>query len=219
MYLCASALLAGFCVTACGPHIVGSGNVVTQSRDVLGFHAVELAGDGRLYIEANGKEGLTITADDNLMEHLRSKVSGSRLILETENHVDLDPSAEIVYRLSVKSLDEINVSGDATVDAKGIQTQKLRIRLSGDGSVLVAGTADEQDVRISGDGDYRGQDLSSKSARVDISGDGNAVVVVSDSLDANLSGDGSLEYIGNPRVTQHVSGDGSIRQRKVEAGK
>jgi hypothetical protein len=204
-------------MTACGPTIAGSGSVVTQSRDVSGFHSVELSGDGRLEIEVAENNALTITADDNLMEYIDSDVVGSRLILDPHNHVNLDPSAEILYRVSVKNLDEISVSGDAVVDAKGIHAEKFRVRISGDGSVLVAGTTDQQDVRISGDGDYKGQDLVSKSARVDISGDGKALVVVSDNLEGNISGDGSLEYIGNPKVQQNISGDGTIRAREVEA--
>lgn len=216
-FWCASIVLILLCATGCGRTIAGSGNVVTQSRVVSGFHSVELSGDGRLYIEVGETEALTITADDNLMEYINSDVVGSRLVLDAYNHVNLDPSAEIIYRVSVKNLDEISVSGDAVGDAKGIHADRFRVRISGDGSVLVAGTTDQQDVRISGDGDYKGQSLVSKSARVDISGDGKALVVVSDNLEGNISGDGSLEYIGSPKVEQHISGDGTIRAREVEA--
>jgi hypothetical protein len=205
-------ILVAAWTTSCAV-VSGSGNVITESRNVSGFSAVDMSGDAELQIEATGTESLTVTADDNLMPYLRSSVFGSRLILDTREHVNLEPTRNIVYKLTVKSLDGVNVSGDGVVEAKGINSERLRISISGDGKVTIAGNAGEQEISISGDGAYQAQNLNSKTARVDISGDGKAILAVAEKLDANLSGDGSVEYIGNPAVTQHISGDGSIRRR------
>jgi hypothetical protein len=205
-------ILVAAWTTSCAV-VSGSGNVITESRNVSGFSAVDMSGDGELRIEATGTESLTITADDNLMPYLRTDVFGSRLILDTREHVNLEPSRNIVYKLTVKNLDGINVSGDGKVDAKDINSERLKISISGDGKVTIAGNVGEQNISISGDGAYQGQSLNSKTARVDISGDGRAILSVAEKLDANISGDGSVEYVGNPTLTQHISGDGSIRRR------
>jgi predicted small secreted protein len=191
----------------------GSGDVVTQSREVSGVTSVDLAEDAELYIEVNGTESLTVTADDNLQQYLGSDVIGSRLVLDAQDHVNLDPTEVIVYKLTVKSLEEIRISGDGSVDARGVHSDQLKIRVSGDGRITIAGNADEQEIRISGDGAYHGENLTSRRASVDISGDGKAVLAVAEKLNANISGDGSIEYLGSPAITQHVSGDGSIRKR------
>lgn len=199
-------------ITGCA-EVRGSGDVVTESREVPGVTSVELADDGELYIEVSGTETLTVTADDNLQQYLSSDVIGSRLVLDTRDHVNLDPTAEIIYKLTVKSLEEIRISGDGSVDARGIHSDRLKIKVSGDGSITIAGNADEQEIRISGDGGYHGENLTSRQARVDISGDGKAVLAVSEKLNVNISGDGSVEYVGSPTITERISGDGSIRKK------
>ena len=54
--------------------IVGSGNVVTESRAVSEFTAVSVHGVGRITIEQTDEETLTITADDNVLPVLVSEI-------------------------------------------------------------------------------------------------------------------------------------------------
>jgi hypothetical protein len=49
-----------------------------------GFTKVELSGTGELRIEKTGTESLTISAEDNILPRLTSKVSGDTLILGTK---------------------------------------------------------------------------------------------------------------------------------------
>jgi hypothetical protein len=49
-----------------------------------GFTKVELSGTGELPIETTGTESLTISAEDNILPRLTSKVSGDTLILGTK---------------------------------------------------------------------------------------------------------------------------------------
>jgi hypothetical protein len=193
--------------------IDGSGKVISETRSVSGFSAVSLSGDGKLLIEPGNAEALTITSDDNILPYLTSEVEGNELRLGVRRHFGVNPTRDIVYRLTVKNLNEVNVSGDGSVDGKGIRADELRIHISGDGQVVLAGSAGQQTIDISGDGRYKGEKLESKTAKISISGDGSAVAAVSDELNANVSGDGWIEYIGNPSIRQHISGDGAIRKR------
>src|SRR5687767_1144824 len=64
-----------FILSGCGLKTVdGSGNVVVEQREVSGFSAVSMSGFGELIIQQTGKESLSITADDNLLPLLTSKV-------------------------------------------------------------------------------------------------------------------------------------------------
>jgi hypothetical protein len=191
----------------------GSGKVISETRTVSGFSAVSLSGDGKLFIEPGGAESLTITTDDNLLPYLTSDVRGNELRLGARSHFGVNPTRDLIYRLTVRNLDELSVSGDGSVDAKGIHADQLKIHISGDGQIVLSGSAGRQQIEISGDGRYKGEKLESKTATISISGDGNAVAAVSDELNANVSGDGWIEYIGNPSIKQHISGDGAIRKR------
>ncbi len=66
-------IIGNLLITACGLRTIqGSGDVITESRDVSGFDSVSLTGIGRVIITQGDKESLTIEADDNLLEYITS---------------------------------------------------------------------------------------------------------------------------------------------------
>jgi hypothetical protein len=190
---------------------IGSGNVVSESRNVSGFTKIDLSGAGELTIEQNGTEALTIEADDNLMPKVTSEVVDGTLRLGEKSNLNLRLNKPVKYRVSVKDLSGLMISGSGSVTAAKITTSRLAVDISGSGTVKVAGTADEQQLAISGSGDYQAKDLQTKTASAEISGSGEAAVTVSESLDIQLSGSGTLTYYGNPpHVTQQSSGSGRV---------
>ena len=73
--------------------IKGSGNVVTEERDVSGFDRVALSGFGEVIITQGDKESLTVETDDNLMRYIETKVRGGTLELGfTDDDILLRPS-------------------------------------------------------------------------------------------------------------------------------
>ena len=194
--------------------IAGSGKIVTEPRTVSGFSTVSLSGSGQVLIEQTGTESLTVTTDDNLLPYIKTEVHGNTLELGTKDPMtNLNPSRDLVYKLTVKRLDGLDVSGSGEVDLKGLAQDQLKVRISGSGDVSGQGTADDLDLRISGSGSYRGPELKSKRATVGVSGSGSAVVNAGETLKANISGSGAVEYVGDPQITQNISGSGSVRRR------
>jgi hypothetical protein len=224
-------LLAAVLVAGCtGIAINGSGNVVTESRDVSGFDALALGGQGVLTITAGGREELTVTADDNLLEHIETRVEGGRLTIGPERGARLRPSAPIRYDLTIVELRAIAVSGAAEVragtlpgdefdiavsgsgdlDIERIEARVLAVAISGSGEITMAGRADAISVAISGSGEFHGSDLESPRADCAISGSGDATMWVDDELDVGVSGSGSVSYYGEPTVRKDVSGSGRV---------
>jgi hypothetical protein len=141
--------------------VTGSGRLSTESRSVQDFSGISLSGVGRLVIEQTGQETLTITAEDNIMPFLVSEVHHGKLVLGTESNVSISPTREIVYRLTVRDLECIEISGAGAVEALGIDTPFLGVTLSGAASVYVEGWAERQEVVISGAGSYQAINLES----------------------------------------------------------
>jgi hypothetical protein len=209
-------LLTVFTVLAAGcfSHgVPGSGKVISESRAVAGFTSVSLKGSGQLTIDENGTESLTITADDNLLPDLISEVRGNQLILGSRDNLNINPSRDVVYKLTVKDLNEIVIGGSGSVDAKGIHTDRLKVVIGGSGTLSAAGSAEQQEITLAGSGDYQGQGLKSKTATIGIMGSGGAVLAASDKLDVFIAGSGSIQYIGDPIVTQRILGSGSVQKR------
>jgi hypothetical protein len=192
-------------------HVVGSGRLGTESRAVQDFSGISLSGVGRLVIEQTGRETLTITAEDNILPLLVSEVRHGQLVLGTVSNVNISPTREIVYRLTVRELENIEISGAGAVEAIAIDTPFLGVTLSGAASVYVEGWAERQDVVISGAGSYQAVNLESSDVTLSVSGAAVAVVNARDYLEAHVSGAGVVEYTGNPAVTLDVSGAGVVR--------
>ena len=206
------ATAASACSSATGSAVTGSGDLRTESRDVGGFSAIELLGSGDVIIEQDGTESLSIEAEDNLLTDLTSDVSNGTLRLVTADGVSLHPTLAITYRVTVKDLAGLQLSGSGSVTAAGITTPAISIDISGSGDVTIDGTADSQTVTISGSGDYNAGDLGTRNSTAEISGSGNVTVHALDTLDAEISGSGNTTYTGTPQVTQDISGSGELRR-------
>ena len=187
-----------------------SSNVTSESRDVSGFNEVELNGIGNLSIQQTGSESLTVEAEEDVLPKLRTEVENNRLILGPKPNATIHTTEPINYKLTVKDLKALEVSGSGNADAESISTDKLAVTISGAGDAKMAGRADSQDIDISGSGDYQAGDLESKEVKIEVGGSGSAVVNVSDELNAKVSGSGSVKYIGDPTVNQDVSGAGRV---------
>ena len=190
--------------------IVGSGQVASESRAVSGFRGVAMSGAGRLLIDNNGSERLIITAENNILPHLRSIVAGTTLELGVASGIHITASRQILYEVSSRSLDEIRISGAGQAEAIGIDTPSLRIDLLGAANVAAFGQADRQEILISGAGRYEAFEVSSRVATVNVSGAGLVRLRVSDRLTTNISGAGTVEYYGDPVI--QTSGGGTVRR-------
>ena len=195
-----------------GDTLSETNNVTSEARDVSGFNEVELKGVGNLSIEQTGSESLTVEAEEDVLPKIRTEVENKRLIISPERNTSINTNKPINYKLTVKDLNTLEVSGSGNVEAEDINTDELAVTIGGAGDVEIRGSADSQEVEISGSGEYRAGDLESKEATLDVGGSGLATVNVSDELEAKVSGSGSVEYIGDPMVQQEVSGAGEVRK-------
>jgi hypothetical protein len=222
---------AAVLLCACGVRTIrGSGDVVTEAREVSGFDAVELAGMGQIIIVQSGEESLTVETDDNLMRYLETEVRGGTLLLKFTENTVLVPSQSIVYRLNVINLKSVELSGAGSFEIDELETDSLRVVISGAGDIdigalsateVVAGTSgagrlslagqvDSQEIGLSGLGGYDAPDLESRTARVVINGGGDVTVWVRDTLDVEINGAGRVSYYGSPAVTEDISGAGTV---------
>jgi hypothetical protein len=217
-----------------GPGERGSGNVVTETREVSGFDAVTVSYPAQVVIKQGSAESLEIEAEDNLLPNLKTQVKNGTLDIfyRRENGKHVNPTKTVQITIVVKDLSDVeftsageliienletenldvSLSGAGNVDLDQIDVETLKVSLSGAGSATASGTADSLDLAISGFGDFKGKELHDKKARVSISGAGSATVWVDDDLMAEVSGAGSVGYYGPASVTRQsqISGVGGI---------
>ena len=213
-----SVLVALVLITVCivnlgGSGVRGSGNVKTEARSVIGFASIAFKSEGKVIVQQTGKESLTISAEDNLLPLLESRVADNVLYLGTFNNADINPTKPIEFVMEVKSLESFKMTGVGSIDAKGIQGKHLTIALTGVGNMTIEGNADSLDLSLEGVGSYQGEAFKTKKTTVQSEGVGSAVVNASEQLDVSVSGVGGVEYVGSPTIQKSGKGLGQVKQK------
>lgn len=215
-----------------GRAVRGSGNIVTRTREVRDFHAIEVNYPAQVLVKQGAQESVKIEADDNLLPELQTRVRNGVLEIYhmSEGDTHVYPTEAVRITIVVRELDDIEftsagelviedlesdeldvaLSGAGNLKLNDIAVETLHVSLSGAGSMTASGTADHLDVNISGFGDFKGGELHSRDALVSISGAGSATVWVDDDLTAQISGAGSVGYYGSATVSKQISGIGGV---------
>jgi hypothetical protein len=223
-------------MTACAASLNSNtpvGKLVSEVRPVSGFNRVSLSGSGTLVVTQGSSEGLTVEADEAVLEIIETRVVGNELKIGLKPGVSGFGTGPIYYYLTVDDLNAINLSGSGDVEMESLETDFLEMLISGSGDVNLRnlkaedldlslsgagnfkldGEVNKQTVDISGSGKYRASDLRSQTAMVRISGAGSVQVWVEEVLDVSISGSGKLEYYGTPVVNERISGAGRLISR------
>lgn len=210
--------------------VIGSGNVVAESRSVGGFDGVDLDGVGNVELQPAAVESLTIEADDNLLPFLRSEVVGGVLVLSTRPGMNLRPSRPIRYLVTARQMLSARLSGVGEIVCVGLATprltlqstgvgtlrftrlnaQRLDVTSSGEGQVVTSGGVDRQRVLLSGVVEYHARGLRTAETEIELGGLATATVRVRDRLTAHLGGQGCLYYLGDPVL--EVTGEGCLEK-------
>jgi hypothetical protein len=211
----------------------GSGNIITETRELDDFRAIEVDYPAQVFISQGDTQSLELEADDDFLPGLKTEVRNGTLEIfyRSEDGKRVNPTKTVKITVVVQDLTEVQFSsaGELTIDQLetdnlqvaltgagnvhlvDILVQHLSMNLSGAGSTTASGRADNFDVDISGFGDFKGAELHGQEANVKISGAGSATVWVDNELDAEVSGAGSVNYYGTASVTRQINGVGSIK--------
>jgi hypothetical protein len=211
----------GLSLTACIPSgfynpinsktICGSGEVITESRNASNFERVDLQGIGNLEIVQGDEESLTITADDNFMQYITTEVVGDTLEIGMKPNLSLDPTRTIEYKLVLKTVSSVALSGFGNIDSDGLTSDELEIKLAGSGDISI-GSLESNTllVRISGFGDFNAQTVTADKPTLEITGSGDINVdeLTAKDLAVKISGFGDADLSGTA-VDQDVMVTGS----------
>ncbi len=209
----------------------GSGNVVTESRDLKPFDRIESSGSFDIEVTVGGEQKITVSFDDNLIELIETRVKANTLRIRTRKSFSSRRGCRI--EITVPELVEVSSSGSGDISVTNLDTERfefdlsgsgnffvegrtdqMEIHLSGSGDVIAEGQTQDLEIRLSGSGDISTRDLKAEEVYVKISGSGDVKVFAKESFDGTISGSGRIAYYGDPEHTSsRVSGSGRIRKR------
>jgi hypothetical protein len=211
--------------------IRGNGNVIKQERQISSFTSLEVGGAFKVFLTQGDKEALTVEADENLMDAIKTNVIGNTLKITTSE--DISDSKALNIYLTISKLEEMEISGackltcesklnlnDLDLECSGASDVELKLAandldldFSGASQVDMFGSANEVSLDLSGASDLNALELEAEKYTADISGASHASIFVKSELSVDVSGAASLKYKGDPKLVQtDVSGAGSLKK-------
>jgi hypothetical protein len=202
-------LLLGACDWDVG--IRGSGHVVTAQRQVGPFS--EISGHGGLRVEwQSGAPSLSVTTDDNLIEHFEAKNVGNRLELRMRERSR--PSHGIKVVISSPSLTGARLSGAGDLVAHGVFGPSFAVQTKGAATIVLDGTVDQLLADLTGASELKAKALQAKVVEISTTGASEASVTASEKLRVAITGAGDVTYSGNPpTIEKKVTGAGTIHHK------
>ncbi len=231
--LIAGALSLGVLFSSCNGFncVSGSGNQISQNREVGSFTRVETSGSMKVVLKQGSGNGLRIIADDNILKEIETYVRGNRLVIDLDGNfcdvgpitvyvtskefegVDASGAVEILSdgKLNVKDFD-LDLSGSSKIVLE-LNAANVKTSSSGASEIFLKGQAGSHELDLSGSSSVKALDFVVGRYRIESSGASDSQINVLNELNISSSGSSDVEYRGNPSsIKNDESGASSLRK-------
>ena len=189
--------------------ITGSGNIITESRTVDSYSQIEIRSVIDATIAFGSTPGLSVSADDNIIDLVSTEVAGNKLIISLPegDYEDISVNVSLVNpnlrTLTSSGVNNITVSGFENLD-------QLDVIMTGVGNIEMSGSSDVLNINSSGSMNFSGFEFVTNTCDINLSGVGNIEITVNELLTGSLTGVGNILYRGSPQVNISVTGVGNV---------
>jgi len=187
----------------------GSGNTVSEFRDVNLFTKISSEGTFVVNITQGPTQSLEIIADDNIIGRVKTTVSDGRLKIYLE-----DGNYKNTYLEANITMADLNgIKNEGTGDLTVFELQSagtMEIENIGAGNIAIAGYTDNLTILNEGSGTINCAEFMAANIDLRIEGSGDSEVYCTESLNINIEGSGNVYYKGSPTVTKDISGSGQV---------
>lgn len=236
MLLVLGILSTGLIACNIGPQVVGSGEIVTEGRELPSFSRVEVDGATDVNITYGSAQSVKVVADDNIVPIISTEVEGETLQIEphrsynSSQQVQVEIVLPVIRSVEVEGASNLRIlgapieagridrfslriegSGDAEID--DMRAETIDVEIEGSGDVTLGGEGKNLAVVIEGSGGVDAFGFVADEGSATIEGSGGIKIQVRSILRGTISGSGSILYRGDPpSVEKDISGSGEIRK-------
>jgi hypothetical protein len=190
----------------------GSGMSKVETRNVSGFDEIEASGAVNVEVSVQKDFSVTVEADDNLLQYIKTETSGNTLKIYTEGSIST--KTKIYVKISMPEINSVDVSGASTIAVSNVKSDSIKLEASGASKIKIDGEANTMEADASGASGINAEGLKVETADIEASGASNATVWANDELKADASGASSIYYAGEPKnLTQNSSGASSVKKK------
>ena len=192
----------------------GSGNLVTQDRDLRDFDEIAVSHAIAAAITQGNRFSVVIEADDNIINQVETKIRGGKLSISLPDGFNFVRNVTIRATITMPELNGVQASGATRLTAIGFNQTgaSLDLMVSGASRVIFENSSYQNlDLKVSGASHIDLEDLAAKTANLAASGASKIKLNVSDRIGGSASGASNVTYTGRPAGNVRTSGASSVR--------
>jgi len=178
--------------------IKGNGKIVTKifPLEIFDFINIDITTD--LYVDLEGKNTISITTDENLVDLVDRKIGGTSLTLDQKKWIS--PSSRMVIRVSASQLSGINCGAHSLVDIKNLNQESFQV-VANVGTIILSGkvTSLQVENKVA---KIDASKLIAAEANISISSWGSVTANVSELIESNIDKSGHLILVQKPKIYQ-----------------
>ena len=214
--------------------ITGNGKLITENRSLSDYDKINVAGSFDVILIKGKEGGISIKADENLLEYIETDVENGHLKIQPKKGYQLRSTKNIIITVPFETIDAISLAGSGNVHSKDVlnisdlnlnlagsgeinlpvSSKNLTSQIAGSGNIKLSGNSDVFNCEIAGSGNLEGSDLKATASHINIAGSGNVKIHAISEIHAKIVGSGNVIYTGNPTIEKSKSvGSGSIRKK------
>jgi hypothetical protein len=214
-------------------YIFGSSSNISRQYPISDFSGISFSNKCDAVIEYSDSFSITITANDNIEQHVNVEKAGDYLRIYLDHgymyrkitfkvHITLPTLKEVTASGASKAnIAGFNSENDFTVVLSGasnasgsITSRNASFILSGASDITLSGKANSIDCKLSGASKCNFSSYKCGDAYVKCSGASKVTVNADGTISGRLSGASKLYYYGNPTLGSfYTSGSSSIKKR------
>lgn len=224
LYACLTLLLMNGCFFC----EEGSGPFQTEQRKHNEFKSIDVSLNADVTIRSGKHYAVSVSAEENLLAKIRSRVRGKKLIIESKGC--LKPNRDIKIEIVVPDLEEIQLSssgnvvipdtmhfknlilkvnGSGDMDVK-LTAASLKSSINGSGNIILQGSANIHEIKINGSGNVSASEMPCNESTIKVNGSGKVKTYIINQMDVHINGSGSVYYKGKPKITTRINGSGKV---------
>lgn len=212
--------------------LVGSGHPATTRREVTGFAGLSVSVPARVELVQGADEGVSVTADDNVLPRVRTFVDHGVLRVRFPSGLSVRPRTPIAVTVHARSIGSIVLAGSAHLTAPRLETDRLAVELAGSAAItlpqvaarrlsihtsghchaMAAGRVGRFELHMAGAGEVNAARLEAARARVRIAGSAQVALWARERLEVGITGSAAVRYFGDPVVQKTLTGSGLVER-------
>lgn len=193
--------------------VKGNKDITTKSYAVEGLTNIQIHLYAKIEIDAAGKEGMTITADANLLDLIDTEMDHGRLVLGQKKWIQ--PSQDIVIKIGAPGLEQIQQSTHETTIVKNINRKSFRA-MALVGEISLEGKVEELRASVEV-GEVDATKLQAPLVDVNLWGWGKIKLGAPEAITGIVKNGGTVLYKSDvTKVKVRQSNDGRVLNPKQE---